>query len=130
LLTQRFPRAGAGKRSPEYVENLPASAYVLCAWLRNPEHHVWVHTVISSVKSLYRRHLIVIRQHLDDPLNAARFWASSDLKADIEQLLAHISARWNIYVFKEGMKELFTKQERCFTRLFFKTSRMTRSPFR
>lgn len=101
------PRGWRWQTLPASVESLPDSAYVPWVWPRNHEHQVWVHTVTSAVKSLYRCQLIVIRQDLDDPLSAARFWASSDLNADVEQLLAHISSRWDIEVFFEDVKELF-----------------------
>ncbi|GHO64105.1 hypothetical protein KSC_029970 [Ktedonobacter sp. SOSP1-52] len=100
------PQGWSWQRLSVYVESLPDAAFVPCAWPRNPEHQVWVHVLSSSVKSLYRCQLIIIRQHLDDPVSRARFWASSDLQADVEQLLTHISGRWDIEVFFEDVKEL------------------------
>jgi hypothetical protein len=99
---------GLGRPRKLFVTGVP------CAWPRNAEHQVWVHVVSqvwvhvvsSSVKSLYRCQLIIIRQHLDDPVSRTRFWASSDLQADVEQLLTHISSCWDIKVFFEDVKEL------------------------
>lgn len=100
------PQGWRWQTLPDSVESLPDAAFVPCAWPRNAEHQVWVHVVSSSVKSLYRCQLIIIRQHLDDPVSRTRFWASSDLQADVELLLTHISSRWDIEVFFEDVKEL------------------------
>ncbi|GHO49767.1 hypothetical protein KSX_79300 [Ktedonospora formicarum] len=100
------PQGWRWQRLCAYDESLPDAAFVPYAWPRNPEHRVWVHVLNSSVKSLYRCQLIIIRQHLDDPVSRTRFWASSDLQADVEQLLTHISCRWDIEVFFEDVKEL------------------------
>jgi len=100
------PQGWCWQKLPAYVESLPDTAFVRYAWPRNSEHPVWVHTVNSAVKSLYRCQLVIIRQHLDDPVSAVRFWASSDLQADVEQLLKHIASRWDIEVFFEDVKEL------------------------
>ena len=94
------------QRLPEYAQSLPESAFVPCIWPRTAERQVWVHVLNSSVKSLYRCQLVIIRQSLDDPMSRARFWASSDLQADVEQLLTHIAMRWDIEVFFEDVKEL------------------------
>ena len=88
------------------MASLPASAYQLCSWPRNPERKVWVHIVETHVKSLYRCKLIIIRYHLDDPIEYARYFATSDLCASAERCLEHISARWDIEVLFEDAKEL------------------------
>jgi len=90
----------------DYAASLPKDAYELCSWPRNPERKVWVHVVDTRVKSLYRCKVIIVRQNLDDPISAARFWASSDLEASVQTLLKHISSRWDIEVFFADTKEL------------------------
>ena len=90
----------------DYVASLPKSAYQLCSKPRNPEEKVWVHVVDTRVKKLYRCKVIVIRKNLDDPLSEARFWASSDLAADVQTLMKHISMRWEIEPFFADTKEL------------------------
>ena len=100
------PSGWKWQKLTDYVEALPKSAYQECYWPRNPERKVWVHVVDTRVKTLYRCKVIIVRQSLDDPLSATRFWASSDLEADAQALLGHISARWDIEVFFEDMKEL------------------------
>lgn len=39
-------------------------------------------------------------------MSRTRFWALSDLQADVEQLFSYISSRWDIEVFFEDVKEL------------------------
>ena len=61
----------------------------------------------TSVRKLYRCQIVIVRHALDAPLSQARYWASSDLEATTEALLAHISARWDIEVlFGDGKEEL------------------------
>ena len=68
---------------------------------------VYVHILTTSVRKLYRCQIVIVRHALDAPLSQARYWASSDLEAPTEALLAHISARWNIEVlFSDGKEEL------------------------
>lgn len=88
------------------MKSLPENAYQKCYWPRNPEREVFVHVVDTRIRSLYRCQLIVVRHSLNDPISAARFWASSDLVSDAQALLGHISVRWDIEVFFEDMKEL------------------------
>jgi hypothetical protein len=48
---------------------------------------------------------VIVRQSLDAPLSQVRDFASSDLGANPELLLAHIAARWDIEVLKGSGKE-------------------------
>jgi hypothetical protein len=59
---------------------------------------LYVHVLPTSVRKLYRCHVVITRHSLDAPLAQARFWASSDLEADAQTLLAHLYARWEIEV--------------------------------
>ena len=68
---------------------------------------VYVHVVSTRVRKLYCCQIVIVRHRLDAPLSQSRFWASSDLEAERETLLAHISARWDIEVlFADGKEEL------------------------
>ncbi len=74
---------------------------------RKGKKMVYVHVVTTRVRSLYRCQVVIVRQSLDDPVSQARYWASSDLEASPELLLAHIAARWDIEVlFGDGKEEL------------------------
>ena len=90
----------------DYVRELPETAYHQVAWPRTPSECVWVHVVRTSIRSLYRSQLVIVRTSLDTPVSRARFWASSDLTAGVQELLGHIASRWEIEVFFEDAKEL------------------------
>jgi hypothetical protein len=90
----------------DYVAALGEQDYVPLQWPRGGKV-VYVHVVNTSVRKLYRCQVVIVRRSLDAPLAQARFWASSDLEADAQTLLAHISARWDIEVlFGDGKEEL------------------------
>lgn len=55
------------------------------------------------VKKLYRCQVVLVRETLD---GATRYWASSDLDADAETLIQHITARWDIEVLFADTKEI------------------------
>jgi len=100
------PKGWEWQKLSDYVASLSESMYQLCSNPRNPEKKVWVHVVDTRVKKLYRCKLIIIRQNLDDPFSEVRYWASSDLAADVQTLLEHISTRWEIETFFGDTKEL------------------------
>jgi hypothetical protein len=90
----------------EYLASLTEQDFVQTCWPRGGKK-VYVHTVTTSVRKLYRCQIVIVRHSLDAPLSQARYWASSDLEADTEALLTHISARWDIEVlFGDGKEEL------------------------
>src|SRR5260221_11229876 len=90
----------------DYLASLTAQDFVQTCWPRGGKK-VYVHVVTTSVRKLYRCQIVIVRQSLDAPFSQARYWASSDLEADPETLLAHISARWDIEVlFGDGKEEL------------------------
>jgi len=86
-----------GPQLSDYVAGLSESDYRQVKWPRGGKT-VYVHVVTTSVRKLYRCQVVIVRQALSAPLSQARFWASSDLGADPQTLLAHISARWDIEV--------------------------------
>jgi len=68
---------------------------------------VYVHVVTTRVRKLYSCQVVIVRLSLDAPVSQARYWASSDLEASPQMLLAHIAARWDIEVlFADGKEEL------------------------
>lgn len=93
----------------DYAASLSPDAWQRVRWPRqygDTERWVWVHTVQTRIRKLYRCQLILAREHLDGPDREIRFWASSDLEADRLTLLGHIAARWDIEVLFEDAKEL------------------------
>ncbi len=95
----------------EYAAGLTADDFTLMEWPRqgdNPDEprQVYVHAVQTRVRSLYRCQLVIARPALDAPASATRYWASSDLDADVTTLLGHIAARWDVEVFFSDTKDL------------------------
>ncbi len=100
------PNGWAWQRLSDYTAHLSASDYVQFKWPKG-EEGVYMHVVTTQVRKLYRCQVVIVRQSLDAPLSQARYWASSDLEASPQMLLAHIAARWDIEVlFGDGKEEL------------------------
>ncbi|MGB8348386.1 MAG: transposase [Ktedonobacteraceae bacterium] len=90
----------------EYAAGLREQDFQLVCWPRGGKQ-VYVHVVKTSVRKLYCCQVIIVRHSLTAPLAQTRYWASSDLEADAQGLLAHIAARWDIEVFfGDGKEEL------------------------
>lgn len=100
------PKGWKWQRIDTYAAFLPEKAYQQLSLPRNPHHKVWIHVVDTHIKTLYRCKLVIMRESLDDPISDARYWASSDLQANTQLLLEHISARWDIEVFFADTKAL------------------------
>lgn len=98
------PEGWRGPQLSDYVAGLSETDYVQMQWPRGGKT-VFVHVISTSVRKLYRGPVVIVRHSLDAPLSQARFWASSDLEADAQTLLAHIAARWDIEVLFGDSKE-------------------------
>jgi len=81
----------------EYAAGLSEQDFQLVSWPRGSKK-VYVHVVKTSVRKLYRCQVVIVRHSLTAPLAQTRNWASSDLEADAEGLLAHIAVRWDIEI--------------------------------
>jgi SRSO17 transposase len=90
------------QRIDAYAQQLLADDFVQVAWPRG-ERTVYVHVVSTRIRKLYRCRLICVRDQLE---GKTHFWASSDLEADVDTLLAHIAQRWDIEVLFADVKEL------------------------
>lgn len=88
----------------DYLASLTEQDFVQTSWPRGGKK-VYVHVMTTSVRKLYRCQIVIVRHSLDAPLSQARYFASSDLEANTEALLAHISARWDIEVLFGDSKE-------------------------
>ncbi len=91
----------------DYAATLTAADFQRVVW---PTHDggrpVYVHGVQTRVRKLYRCQLLIVRESLDAPLAQTRYWASSDLAADVATLVQHIAVRWQIEVLFADAKEL------------------------
>jgi SRSO17 transposase len=104
------PQAEGGKRwqrLDEYAASLSADQYHKVVWpSQDGQREVYVHVVRTRIRKLYTCQLVIARYALDCPLKAVRYWASSDLDADLPTLLHHIATRWTIEVLFSDAKDL------------------------
>ena len=104
------PEAPGGwrwQRLDEYAAGLTADDYTAATWpSQQDQRQVYVHVVQTRVRKLYRCQVVIVRESLDAPVAQARYWASSDLAADLPALLTHLAARWEVEVLFGDAKEL------------------------
>ena len=86
------PEASGGwrwQRLSEYAAALSAADYQQVTWPSQGEEprQVWVHVVSTRVRKLYRCQVIIVRESLEAPLKETRYFASSDLVADVAPLV-------------------------------------------
>jgi hypothetical protein len=91
----------------DYAAGLTEADYQQVAWpsQQDEPRPVWVHVVDRRVRTLYRCQVVIVRETLDGPLSEVRYWASSDLTADLTTLVGHLAARWVIEVLFADTKE-------------------------
>ena len=99
------PKGWSWQRLDAYAAQLSNEDFTRVEWpsASDPARWVYAHVVSTRVKKLYRGQVILVRETLD---GMTRYWASTDLEADMETLLQHIAARWDIEVLFADTKEL------------------------
>ena len=92
----------------EYAAGLTEADYQRVSWPSQEAEprQVWVHVVQTRVKKLYRCQVILVKETLDAPVKQVRYFASSDLQADVQTLVGHLAARWAVEVLFADGKEL------------------------
>ena len=96
------------QRIDDYAAALPSDEWQRMLW-PGQQHPRWVyvHVVSTRIKKLYCCQLVIVRGQLaEDDQEKIRFWASSDLDADMETLIGHIATRWDIEVLFADTKEI------------------------
>ena len=92
------------QRVDEYAKQLTETDFTKVQWpSQSDEREMYVHVVSSRIKKLYCCQVIFVREKLD---GKTKYWASSDLEADMKTLIAHIAQRWDIEVLFADVKEL------------------------
>ena len=104
----RVPHSWRWERLDVYLAGLNASDYQHVPWPSQAEEPrlVYVHVISTRVRTLYRCQVVMVRESLTAPLAEARYWASSDLEADLLTLLQHLATRWAVEVLFADTKEL------------------------
>ena len=101
------PRGWRWQRLDEYAAGLPDEAYTAVTWpTQEGGRTVYAHAVQTRVRKLYRCQVVIVREALDAPLSQARYWASSDLTADLPALVGHLAARWQVEVLFADAKDV------------------------
>jgi len=98
------PKGWRWQRVDEYAAQLSKDDFQPMTYpSQGDKHAVYVHVVSSRIKKLYRCQVVFIRERMD---GKTKYWASSDLDADVDALLVHIATRWDIEVLFADTKEL------------------------
>lgn len=101
------PQGWRWQHLTDYVAGLPAEAYRLITWpSQTMSRQVYVHVIGTRIRKLYCCQLVIVREALSAPLSEVRYFASSDLEANVDLLLGHITARWDIEVLFGDTKDL------------------------
>jgi hypothetical protein len=100
------PNGWRWQRLDAYAASLLPSAYTPVLW-PSPEggHYVYAHVIDTRVRKRYRCQVVIVRDSLAAPITQARFWAASDLEADLATLIHHMAMRWQIEVLFADAKE-------------------------
>jgi len=93
---------------PAYAASLTDDDYQLVTWPHQDgvPHLVWVHVAHTRVKKLYRCQVLLVKETLSAPVKQVRYFASSELQADVATLVGHLAARWAVEVLFGDGKEL------------------------
>ncbi len=101
------PQGWRWQKLADYTARLTADAYRLVTWpTQTTRRQVYVHVISTRVRKLYCCQVVIVRESLDAKLVETRYFASSDLEADGDTFLQHITARWDIEVLFGDVKEL------------------------
>ena len=101
------PRGWRWQRLGEYAAGLTDDAYTAVTWpTQEGGRTVYAHVVQTRVRKLYRCQVVIVREALDAPLSQARYWASTDLTADLPALVGHLAARWQVEVLFADAKDV------------------------
>ena len=68
---------------------------------------VYAHLVKTFVRKLGACQVLIVRERLDQPLKEVRYWATSELEADLSTVVGWVAQRWTIEQFIADVKEVF-----------------------
>lgn len=93
----------------EYAKSLAVGDYEAVGWPHEDgsSRTVYAHLVRTLVKNLGACQVLIVRDRLDQPLKEARYWATSELAADIATVVSWAAQRWAIETFFDDVKEVF-----------------------
>lgn len=91
----------------DYAATLEAGDYQEATWpSQQGGHTVYVHVVQTWVRKLGPTLLLITRLSLDEPLDQARYWGSTQMAADAQTAINILAVRWEVEVLFENYKDL------------------------
>lgn len=93
----------------EYAAGLTAADFTPVDWPHEDgsSRRVYALLVKTFVRKLGACQVLIVRERLDQPLKEVRYWATSELKADLATVVSWVAQRWTIEQFFADVKEVF-----------------------
>ncbi len=93
----------------EYAANLSADDSTEVAWPHadGSSRKVYGHLVKTFVRKLGSCQVLIVKERLDQPIKAVRYWATSEKEADLATIGGWVARRWAIEQFIGGVKAVF-----------------------
>lgn len=93
-------------RLSEYAASLMPDQYQKVIWpAQQAPRKVWAHLIPARIRQLGRCQVLIVRESLDAPIQQARYWATSELNASLEEVVGWAAMRWEIETFFGDVKE-------------------------
>jgi hypothetical protein len=93
----------------DYAVGLTADDFTEVAWPHDDgsTRTVYAHLVRTFVKHLGACQVLIVKERPDQPLKEIRYWATSELTADLPTVVGWVAQRWAIEQFIADVKEEF-----------------------
>lgn len=109
-LRVEVPEEGRVYRSlSQFAAGLTADDFKEVDWPHEDgsSRQVYAHLVRTFVRNLGACQVLVVKERLDQPLKEVRYWATSELQADLTTVVGWVAQRWAIEQFIADVKEVF-----------------------
>jgi hypothetical protein len=91
----------------EYAATLKEEDYQAALWpSQQGGHIVYIHAIPTWVRKLGPSLLLITRLSLDDPVEQARYWGSTLVAAEAQEVINTLAVRWDVEVLFEDYKDL------------------------
>ncbi len=93
----------------EYAASLTVDDFTEVDWLHEDgsSRKVYGHLIKTFVRKLGSCQVLIVRERLDQPLKEVRYWATSELQADLATVVGWVAKRWAIEQLIADVKEVF-----------------------
>ncbi len=93
----------------DYAAQLTDADFQEVAWPHDDgsSRLVYAHLLRTFVRKLGACQVLIVRERLDQPLTEVRYWATSELTADLTTVVGWVAQRWAIEQFIADVKEEF-----------------------